>query len=232
MTITDFQNQGMNLFRRLLTDDQYFGKKTYITCYCENEARPKLPSQRASLKGVNLLGVDKKNPNEESKTNISEENSETASVVSFNSSQRMLSRLKDAASLAISVTTGKRPKISEPRGKNASNVITGFGYALYDIFENQFVDMESIIRRPEEVEETSSPFVSPSKRSAQHRKMRGDLTKDEYRKKRREERKKELEELERREREPPVEHSLLKIKTAVCRYPVINYISPFSNDEI
>jgi len=146
------------------------------------------------------MGVDKKNPNEESKTNISEEISDTTSVVSFNSSQRMLSRLKDAASLAISVTTGKRPKISEPRGKNASNVITGFGYALYDIFENQFVDMESIIRRPEEVEETSSPFVSPSKRSAANRKMRGDLSKDEYRKKRREERKKELEELERRER--------------------------------
>mmetsp|Transcript_25097 Transcript_25097/g.17756 ORF Transcript_25097/g.17756 Transcript_25097/m.17756 type:complete len:199 (+) Transcript_25097:1465-2061(+) len=144
----------------------------------------------------------------------------------------MLSRLKDAAALAISVTTGKRPKISEQRGKNTSNIIPGFGYAMLDIFENEFVDMESIIRRPDEVEETASPFVSPGKRSAAARKMRGDLTKEEYRRKRREEKKKELDELERREREPPVEHSLLKIKTAVCRYPIINYISPFSNDEI
>ena len=46
----------------------------------------------------------------------------------------MLGRLRDAASLAISVTTGKKLNIS--KNNTSSNVITGFGYALMDIFEN------------------------------------------------------------------------------------------------
>ncbi len=47
--------------------------------------------------------------------------------------------------MAISVTTGRKLNIA---GKNSSssNVITGFGYALMDIFENQFVDMDSIVK--------------------------------------------------------------------------------------
>ena len=47
----------------------------------------------------------------------------------------MLGKLKNAASMAISVTTGR--KISVKKNQNASNVIPGFGYALMDIFENQ-----------------------------------------------------------------------------------------------
>ena len=42
----------------------------------------------------------------------------------------------------------------------------------------------------------------------------------------------ELEEFERREREPPKQYQLLQIKTAVTRYPTINYIQPFTNEEI
>ena len=56
----------------------------------------------------------------------------------------MLGKLKHAASMAISVTTGK--KISIKKNQNASNIIPGFGYALMDIFENDFVDMESIMK--------------------------------------------------------------------------------------
>jgi len=41
-----------------------------------------------------------------------------------------------------------------------------------------------------------------------------------------------LEDIERREREPPKQFSLINVKTAVTRYPTINYVSPFSNDEI
>jgi hypothetical protein len=55
----------------------------------------------------------------------------------------MLSKLKDAASLAISVTTGRRPSFGM-REKSLTNIIPGFGYALMDIFENEFVDMDTI----------------------------------------------------------------------------------------
>ena len=41
-----------------------------------------------------------------------------------------------------------------------------------------------------------------------------------------------MEEKERREKEPPKQFSLIKIKTSVGRYPVMNYLSAFTNDEI
>ena len=63
----------------------------------------------------------------------------------------MLGRLRDAATLAISVTTGR--KINVSKSSTSSNVITGFGYALIDLFENQFVDMDSIVKRKNEIEE-------------------------------------------------------------------------------
>jgi hypothetical protein len=44
LTIKDFEKDGMDLLRRVLSDDHYFNKKSYVTCYCENEFRPKLPS--------------------------------------------------------------------------------------------------------------------------------------------------------------------------------------------
>jgi hypothetical protein len=46
----------------------------------------------------------------------------------------MLGRLRDAATMAISVTTGK--KLTLNKNANSTNIITGFGYALLDIFEN------------------------------------------------------------------------------------------------
>jgi hypothetical protein len=55
----------------------------------------------------------------------------------------MLKKLREAASLAISVTTGKKPAF-EKRDKNLTNIIPGFGYALMDVFENEFVDMEGL----------------------------------------------------------------------------------------
>ena len=80
--------------------------------------------------------------------------------------------------------------------------------------------MDTIVRNKNEViEEAKSPFASPKKRRL------GSLTKDEYRQKRREEKKKEFEELERREKEPPKQYNLVKIKTSVGRYPVMNYLS-------
>jgi hypothetical protein len=67
-----------------------------------------------------------------------------------------------------------------------------------DIFENQFVDMDSIVKRKDEIEEVKSPFLSSPKR-----KRDKSLTKEEYRKKRKEEKKREQEEREKREKEPP-----------------------------
>lgn len=45
-------NQAQQLLRQHLSDEFYFGKKTYLTCYCENEFRPSFPSQTAGLAGV------------------------------------------------------------------------------------------------------------------------------------------------------------------------------------
>ena len=39
--------------------------------------------------------------------------------------------------MAITVTTGRKLKIN--KNPRASNVIPGFGYALMDMFENEFV---------------------------------------------------------------------------------------------
>jgi hypothetical protein len=61
------------------------------------------------------------------------------------SSAIMLRKLKDAASLAISVTTGRKPVFGS-KERALTNIIPGFGYALMDVFENEFVDMDSISR--------------------------------------------------------------------------------------
>lgn len=42
--INNFDTETMELLRKVLSDDHYFNKKTYVTCYCDNEFRPKLPS--------------------------------------------------------------------------------------------------------------------------------------------------------------------------------------------
>lgn len=215
------------MFRKILSDDHYFNKKTYATCYCDNEFRPKLPSQTTTLKKIDFgqpmgyLGTDKASIDGD--YSVSETHSPNTVQTS---SGRMLGRLRDAAALAISVTTGRKLNI-QSKSSSSTNVITGFGYALMDIFENQFVDMDAIQKRKDEIEEVKSPFMSPAKR----RREKG-LSKDEWRKKRKEEKRREMEERERREREPPKQFSLVKIKTSVGRFPVINYLSPFTSDEI
>jgi hypothetical protein len=46
----------------------------------------------------------------------------------------MLGRLRDAASLAIQVTIGR--KLAIEKENTNSNIITGFGYSMLDLFEN------------------------------------------------------------------------------------------------
>jgi len=99
-----------------------------------------------------------------------------------------------------------------------------------DVFENKIVDMDQIQQHKNEIKEVKSPFLSPA--SSRKKKNLGGLSKEEYKKKRREEKRREQEEREKREREPPTQYSLIKIKTSVGRYPVMNYIPPFTGDEI
>ena len=47
------------------------------------------------------------------------------------SSGMMLKKFKEAATLAISVTTGRKPAFPA-KERNISNIIPGFGYALVD----------------------------------------------------------------------------------------------------
>ena len=88
--------------------------------------------------------------------------------------------------------------------------------------------MDSIVKRKDEIEEVKSPFASPGKRGRRDKGM----SKDEFKRQRREQKKKEQEERERREREPPKQFSVIKLKTSVGKYPVMNYLSVFTNDEV
>jgi hypothetical protein len=85
----------MPLFRNMLKDDWYFGHKAYLTVYCQEDFRPKLPSQLNNKKV------------------LEEEFEDGMSEVSIATSQRMLGKLKNAASMAISVTTGKKLSIKK-----------------------------------------------------------------------------------------------------------------------
>ena len=141
----------------------------------------------------------------------------------------MLTKLKDAASLAISVTTGRKPSFGA-KEKSLTNIIPGFGYALMDVFENEFVEMESIQKSNTQiVEENLSPFASPNKSRSKRDKSIG---KDEHKKQRKEQRRKEMEEYEKKESQPPPQYQFVKIKTSIGKHPVINYLSTFTNDEI
>lgn len=227
-------DQAQSIFRKHLSDEHYFGKKSFLTAYCENEFRPKFPSQAKtalSAAAVGGLSSGRKASGPGSMPGEGDGFSETESLASHQSSSKMmLSKLKDAASLAISVTTGRKPAFGA-KEKSLTNIIPGFGYALMDVFENEFVDMESIQKQGSLaiVEENLSPFASPAKSRGKRDKS---VSKEEYRKMRREQRRKEQEERDKKEKEPPVQYSFVKIKTSIGKHPVINYLSTFTNDEI
>ena len=142
-----------------------------------------------------------------------------------------LSKLRHHTNMALHMLTGK--KLTLPANNEASKnnyIIPGFGYAMLDIFENDFVYMEHVTNLWEEAkaEEVRSPFQkrrqSPSKMSKEEAR--------EYKRRRREEKKREQEERERRAAMPPAEYHLFKIKTSVGKYPTLNITSPFTNEEI
>jgi len=50
--------QAQKLFRKYLSDEHYFGKKSFLTAYCENEFRPKFPSQNQTLSKPLMSGFE------------------------------------------------------------------------------------------------------------------------------------------------------------------------------
>lgn len=60
-----------------------------------------------------------------------------------------------------------------------------------DIFENDFVDMDSIVRAKDQIEEVKSPFKSPRKSMSPNKmqQTQDSVSKEEARRQRREERK-------------------------------------------
>ena len=182
---TAFEREGLELLRSTLSDDHYFGKKSYVTCFCESDSRPKLPSQATTLKKIDFGGtghqtVSSQNINFDTQSMMSGDDDVSVTT----SPKKMLNKLRDAASLAIQVTIGRKLSFQKPT--SSANIITGFGYSLLDLFENQFVDMDTIVKKNDQIEEVESPFASPKKRKF------GSLTKDEYKQKRREEKRLEL----------------------------------------
>jgi hypothetical protein len=111
---------------------------------------------------------------------------------------------------------------------------------VLDFFENQYVDMDSISKQKMVIEESKKPFKSPSKSRAKQQSFLYDQSSLRDREgspnpretNRSKERRAQQEETKIREQNPPKQYSLLQIKTAVTRYPTINYVSPFTNEEI
>ena len=64
--------------------------------------------------------------------------------------------------MALAMSTGKNLDLQniKEHKQNQSNVITGFGYALDDIFENEEIDM-SLLQKKEVEIESQSPYRSP-----------------------------------------------------------------------
>ena len=117
----------------MLQDEVYFGHKAYLSVYCGEEFRPRLPSQLTVVKKMELQNKEEM-----------DEYSEYTMSRGYDTSSKMLNKLKQSASMAITVTTGRKLKIN--KNPNASNIIPGFGYSIMDMFENEFVDMDSIVK--------------------------------------------------------------------------------------
>lgn len=82
----DFEKDGMNNFRNYLSDEAYFGHKAYLTIYCGEEFRPKLPSQLTALKPMQV-----QKPKEDE---YIDEYTEYTMSPGYDSSSKMLNKLK------------------------------------------------------------------------------------------------------------------------------------------
>lgn len=126
--LSNFERDGLPLFRKILSDDYYFGKKTYVTCFCGHNFKPSFPSAAKNKKSskqimaLNAIGLPQQQ-------------------------RKKLLRFRDVAALALSITTGKKLTLPALQKDRQSYVIPGFGYALMDFFENKNVNMNIILKQ-------------------------------------------------------------------------------------
>ena len=202
--------------------------------YCGPTFKPKLPSQTSNAPaGAGSKGIS---PN----SSIGGGPSLLIHNMANTQKQKLAMRLREIASLALSITSGKKLNLSSLNKARQSYVIPGFGYALMDMFENKDVDMDTIAKKPKN-DEVMSPFKSPtraerrSKTKASPAMTRGDsiLKKRKRRKKGSPSVKKSATEAGKNlNKAPPIQYKLIKIKTSVGNYPVLNVNPPFTNNEI
>lgn len=198
--IIEFEKDGLDTLRKNLSDDHYFHKKTYVMAYCNNNFKPSFPSQK---------------PPEPERKEGEEYEPMTLSFKpkTLESSQKkLLAKLKKVAQLALAHSTGKKLNLSGITSRQSgSNVITGFGYALDDLFENEDVNMDTVVKKELEMD-GASPFRSPKRKGKKKKKRR-----------------KPKEEVP---LGPPEQYKMIKLKTSIANTPIINVHSQFSMQEI
>ena len=224
--IDDFHKDGMETLRKHLSDDYYFNNKTYLMAYCGPTFKPKIPSQMpGNQSGPGGAG----SPNQSFTTP-----SLMISNMAQTQKQKLAAKLREIANLALSITYGKKISASTLNKSRSSYVIPGFGYALMDIFENKEVDMDTIVMKPPP-EEAKSPFISPSR--AERLKASPKINKADSTMKKKKKRgvlnsKGKEKHFVETKKAPPIQYRLIKIKTSVGNYPILNVNPPFTNTEI
>jgi len=232
--INDFHGDGMNTLRKHLSDEHYFNNKTYVMTYCGPTYKPKIPSQMSGVKSGFGGQSNPASPN----TSITGSNIAISNLAKT-SKQKLAMKLREIASLALSITSGKKLSQELLNRARQSYVITGFGYALMDIFENRNVDMDTIIKKPDNYD-AKSPFASPSRAERRKRKnsplsmtRAGSVMKKRKKKKFSTTLKNKTMSVNPMARKaPPIQYKLVKIKTSVGNYPIMNVNPPFTNTEI
>ncbi|CAI2360433.1 unnamed protein product [Moneuplotes crassus] len=225
--VDNFHQDGIEILRKHLSDEYYFDNKTYVMTYCGITFKPKIPS---------MMKVEK--PGQDPKTGISPQGLAMTKMVSTQK-LKLATKLREIASLALSITTGKRLTPAILTKQRQSYVIPGFGYALMDLFENRTVDMNTIIKKIDN-DDAKSPFRSPNRGKKKVRKQSPNMNKTMTLKKKSSKRKGRLTGLKDKSRTQagnikkvaPIQYKLLKIRTSVGNYPILNVNAPFTNSEI
>lgn len=152
--------------------------------------------------------------------------------------QKLAKRLREIASLALSITSGKKLTTALLNRQRQSYVIPGFGYALMDLFENRTVNMDTIIKKID-IDDAKSPFRSPKRVKHKQRRPSPQMQKTMSTKKRSIKKKRALAMKEKTrtqmlniKKAPPIQYKLIKIRTSVGNYPIMNVNPPFTNSEI
>ena len=216
--LNNFQIEKFPLFQRLLSDDHYFNKKTYLTCFC----MPEFKSTLASVKGK-PENAKEAPPKDSPKKMIGVGPSGLLS-----SGQRNLLKMRKYANMALSVTSGK--KLNDSKDK-PSYVIGGFGYSMLDIFENDNFDMTYVVKEDKDlIEEARSPY-SPKKKG----KKRAAFKDNPNEKKGGKDNQSLWDSSSRysiKSKRPIKKYQFIKIKTSAANFPILNFVCPFSQDEI